>query len=738
VDGGEPGVVTVGGDPAEVTVANTFDAGAITVNKAVDGDGAAYAQGPYEVTLACTFDGDDIEIPGGAAREITDGGSVTYDGLPIGAECTVTESDPNQATSVTIEPETVTVGGEDGTETTVEVSVTNSYDLGGFTVEKVVEGDGADFGTGPFEVSAACTFEGADVEVPGGATRTIEPGGSAIYVGLPVGADCVVTETDDFGATDVQISTPVEGGEPGEVIVPAMGTGPVTVTVTNTYDVGSIEVDKELRGLGSEIYRPGPFEVTLECTFQGEPIEIPGGATRQFVPDDPAVYDGLPVGAECTVTETDTFGATETTMTVDGGEPVDGTSADVVVPPNDADGPATVTVTATNTFRTSPLVVRKTVDGDGAGFAPDMPEPPYTVDSLDEMPYEVTLECTFQGEPIDIPGGAVRKFGPGFPAVYFALEDGAECTVTETATGGATSVTVEPETVTIVEGEQLEVEVTNTYDLGGFTVEKVVDGDGARYGTGPFEVTAECTFEGESIDMAAEGIGGATRTLTPDESAVYDGLPVGADCVVTETDAAGATSTAVSTTVEGGEPGQVVVPAPDADPLTVTVTNTFDVGSVVVDKEVLFEGAAYETGPFEVTLECTFEGEPVDVPGGATREIAGGGSVTYAGLPVGADCVVTETDDGGATSVEVSAVGGGEPGAVTVAAGDPVSVTVTNTLPAAPPEPPAPPAPPEPGPDGGGFLPQTGAGWIGLLVVVAAVLLIGGGLLYRFGARRQE
>ncbi|WP_166844074.1 DUF5979 domain-containing protein [Isoptericola sp. BMS4] len=742
VDGGEPGQVVVGEDPGEVTVTNTFDAGSITVDKAVDGAGAAFAQGPYEVTLACTFDGDDIEIPGGATREITDGGSVTYDGLPIGAECAVTESDPNQATSVSIEPESVTVGGDDGIETTVEVDVTNTYDVGGFTVEKVVEGDGAGFGTGPFEVSAACTFEGADVEIPGGATRTIEPGASVIYVGLPVGADCVVTETDDFGATDVEVSTAVDGGEPGEVIVPATGTGPVTVTVTNTYDVGSIEVDKELEGLGSVVYRPGPFEATVECTFpggpDGEPIEIPGGATRQFMPDDPAVYDGLPVGAECTVTETDDFGATETTMTVEGGEPVEGTSAEVVVPPNDGGDPATVTVTATNTFRTSPLLVRKTVDGDGAGFAPDMPEPPYTVDSLDEIPYEVTLECTFDGQEIPIPGGATRKFGPGFPAAYFALPDGAECVVTETDDGGATSLTVEPGTVTIAEDEQAVVDVTNTYDLGGFTVEKVVDGEGAQYGTGPYEVSAECIFQGEPIDMEAEGIGGATRTVAPGEPAVYEGLPVGADCVVTETDAGGATSSTISTTVDGGEPGQVVVPTADADPATVTVTNTFDVGAVVVDKEVVFEGVAYETGPFEVTLACTFSGEPIDVPGGATREIAAGGTVTYDGLPVGAECVVAETDDGGAVASTVStAVDGGEPGEVVVpaAGADAVTVTVTNTFPT---EPPAPPAPPAPGPDDGGFLPTTGAGLIGLLVVVAAVLLIGGGLLYRFGTRRSR
>lgn len=727
VEGGDPGEAVVGGDPAEVTVTNVFASGAITVDKAVTGDGAPYAQGPYEVTLACTFDGEDLEIPGGATQIITDGATVTYGGLPIGAECTVTESDQNQATSVTIDPESVVVGGEDGTETSVAVDVTNTYDLGQFTVTKDVVGDGADFGTGPFTVEVACTFEGADVEIPGGATRTIEPDGTVTYADLPVGAECDISESDDYGATDVAI-------DPDTVTVPGEGDDPVEVTVTNTYDVGTIEVDKELAGLGTDIYPVGPFEVTLECTFEGEPIEIPGGATREFMPDDPAVYEGLPVGAECTVTETGTFGATETTMTVGDGAPVDGTSADVVVPENDEDGPTSVTVTATNTFRTSPLLVRKTVDGDGAQYAPDMPEPPYTVDSIDELPYEVTLECTFDNgdEAVDVPivAGPTRKFGPGFPAAYFGIPDGSECTVTESDTGSATTVTVSPDMpVVINEDEQAVVDVTNTYDLGEFQVEKVVDGDGAQYGTGPFEVTAECTFEGTPIDMDAEAIGGATRTIAPDEPATYGGLPVGADCVVTETEPGGATSTTVSTTVEDGEPGQVVVPGADADPAVVTVTNTFDVGSVAVEKVADFEGDAYDVGPFEVTLACTFEGADIEVPGGAAREIAAGDTVTYDGLPIGAECVVTETDDGGAASSTVSTVGDGDPGAVTIAA-DATSVTVTNTFDAVPP-------PPSDDGDtgGGGWLPTTGADialWVGL-----AVLLIAAGVI-AVGIRRRH
>ncbi|WP_418275654.1 DUF5979 domain-containing protein [Isoptericola jiangsuensis] len=664
-----------GGGTVEVVATNTFDAGAVEATKTVDGDGAEFAQGPYELTLECTFEGEPIDVPGGATRTVTDGGTVSWGGLPIGAECAVSESDPRQATSVVIDPDTVVVGGADGTTDVVEVSVTNTYDLGSFTVEKVVDGDGAAFGVGPFEVSVTCTFEGAEIAVPGGATQTLTPGGSVTYDGLPVGAECVVAETEDYGATGVEISTSVDGGAPGDVVVPADDADPVTITATNTYDVGTVQVDKETAGLGAILYPVGPFDVTLECTFQGERIEVPGGPVRELEVDAPAVYEGLPVGATCTVTETDDFGATSTTMTVDGGDPVPGTSVDVVVPPNQGGAPSTVTVTAENTFAISPLLVSKVVDGEGAAYGTG--------------PFEVTLECIFQGSPIEVPGGPVREIdvvdGLGV-AVYFGLQDGAECTLAETGQGGATEVTIQPSMVTVSErdpGDPLEIVVTNTFDLGEITVTKVVDGDGAAYGTGPFEVELECTFQGTPIDVP----GGASRPLVGGETVTYSELPVGAECLVTETDAAGATSSTVSTTVDGGAPGEVVVPGTDAGPAEVTVTNEFDLGSFDVTKELTGGAAEFGVGPYEVTAECTFQGEPIDVPGGAVRTFGPGETTTYDELPVGAGCVVTETDAAGATSSTVSTLGeGAGPGEVVVPAAsadaDPVVVTVTNDYPA--------------------------------------------------------
>ncbi|MGF0118620.1 DUF5979 domain-containing protein [Promicromonospora sp. Marseille-Q5078] len=773
-------------DPTTITAINRYDLSSIVIDKevvsdAVDQDGNPVEFGPFDGTVECTFLGEDVYAEGFGPDDpmtfqLEDGESVEFEGLPVGAECTVTETGAGNASSTTITVDQglpghpVTTDGPSTDLTLVgdvvglptnDVTLTNTYDVGAIDLQKVVDGEGADqYGTGPFDIDVVCTFDDGDGTGPQTVyDSTVVLGGAgpldAEIANLPAGAECTITETDDGDAT-------------GSVVVPdtvTVGAGETAeVVITNTFDVGSIEVNKDLAGLGA-LYGPGPFDVELMCTYgedeNGNPVDIaiPGGAEREIDGGSTVTYDGLPVGAECALNETDDFGASSTTISVDGGDPVPGTEVNgIVVPPAQEDGsPTTITVDVTNTFDTAPLVVQKTVDGDGAAFAPDMPdlpEPPESIEDVPDyvaavqeaygdLPYAVTLECTNPetGPVGTIPGGADRRFGPGVPAVYFGLQDEDSCTVTETDAGGATSSTVAPDPVTI-DGDAtiqdpITVDVTNTYDTGSIEVDKVVDGDAAEFVTAPFEVSLACTFEGQDIEVPD----GATRTVTPDEPATYDGLPIGAECVVTETDAAGAASSTVSTTVEDGDPGQVVVPGADADPAVITVTNTFDVGAIAVDKVVDFEGDSYDVGPFEVTLACTFQGQDIEIPGGAAQEIAAGDTVTYEGLPIGAECVVTETDDGGAASSTVSTVAGGDPGAVTVAS-DPAQVTVTNTF-----DPPPPPGGGDnPGGDtgggdngggntGGGWLPTTGADialWVGL-----AVLLVAGGVIL-VGVRRRN
>ncbi|GAA1986706.1 hypothetical protein GCM10009718_25170 [Isoptericola halotolerans] len=286
-----------------------------------------------------------------------------------------------------------------------------------------------------------------------------------------------------------------------------------------------------------------------------------------------------------------------------------------------------------------------------------------------------------------------------------------------------------------IDGEAV-VTVTNTFAAGSLEVEKVVDGEGAElWGTGPFEVSLACTFQGEAIEVP----GGEARDLEPGDTVVYDGLPVDAQCVVTETGTGGATSTAVAAVTDGGEPGAVVVPGPDADLPTVVVTNTFGVGQVVVTKTLAGKGAAEHTGDvLTVELACTrdIDGEQVeiDVPGGAERELSAAGdwSAVYEDLPQGATCTLAETDAGDARSVSVTVAGEtttADPAeqvptsqefVVPVGEGSAVDVGVTNSWDATPGS-----TTPGTGVPGAGSLPRTGADltWAWL----AALMLIGTG-----------
>ncbi|WP_313662613.1 DUF5979 domain-containing protein [Cellulosimicrobium cellulans] len=772
-------------DPVSITATNVYALSSIEISKevvtdAVDQDGNPVPFGPFAVDVACTFLGEDVYADGYDAENpmtaipIEDGETIELTGLPVGSVCTVTESGTGNASSVTITVDQGLPGHPvttDGPTTDVtltpdvlgastnDVRLTNTYDVGAIGLQKVVDGKGGPaYGSGPFTVTVVCTYDD-DGDGPS-APRTVYDGtvvlGGAGPLGaqianLPTGAVCDIEEVDDGGAT-------------GSVVVPetvTVGSGDVAnVVITNTFDVGTIEVDKELDGLGA-LYGPGPFEVTLECTYEDVEILVPGGAVRTFVPGQPAVYEDLPVGSQCMVTETDDFGATEVTVSVDGGEPVDGTSVDVVVPPAAEDGsPTTVTVTVTNAFHTAPLLVEKVVDGDAAGFAPSMPDLPplpelpaepvtpeelaaliaqleefYAQFPLEGIPYRASVSCTFQGAEIEVPGGAVRPFGPGLPGVYFGLPVGAVCTVTETETGGATAVTVEPNPVQVEErvlpAPAQVVTVTNTYDAGSIEVTKVVAGDGAEaFGAGPFTVSAACTFLGEPIEVP----GGAERTISGGEVAVYDGLPVGAECVVTETGTGGASSTTISPSVDGGEPGAATI---GPDPAQVTVTNTFDVGQVVVTKALAGPGASQHRGDeFVVTLACTWEVDGVTtdvvVPGGAERTLSADDDWTavYELVPQGAECTLAETDAGDAEAVTLAVAGTDvtvDPDdatptsdAFTVPTGDAAEVdaTVTNAFRTT----------------GGGSLPPTGAS-VGA-VAVLAILLTGTGALLADARRR--
>ena len=765
---GKTATFTLGADSGSthvnaVAYTNHYTTGPVTITKAVIGPGAdPWGVHTFTLHLECTlanadpttvYSADHVIDKADPVWEVTD--------LPTGATCQVTETATGGASFTFTDPVDGKVAVGDSTPVTIDV--VNVFQLGSIEVTKHLAGDVDEnpaIATGTYTVSLGCTVEvNGDtyvVPIPGGAVRELHgDGDSVVYTGLPTGAACTVDEvSSDPPAQEVSIS-PV-----GPYTVGPSENTPVQVGVTNTYHLGSVRVTKDVTGPGAALYGAGPFDVHLACTVDvggtPTPVTINGGADRTLSSATSLTteYHQLPVGAECTLTETDDGDADSTAMIVDTGgssSTSDGRTAtftivDDTASAGDGSGPGVV-VTARNRFDLGAIAVTKTVSGPGA-------------DRYGAGPFHVHLACTriSNGDTVDvdIPGGADRELdeGNGLSTVYDDLPPGAACTLTETDAAGANGTSL---TITTADGAEvttgttsaefvvgndtadggsgpgLEAALDNRFDVGSLEVVKRVVGAGAdRYGAGPFTVALACTSDATGSVVDVDVPGGAERVLSQGNGyrTTYEELPPGAQCTLTETGTGHADSTSIAVTADGStthtDGTEAAVVIGEGDATEAVVTNTFLAGGIAVVKQVA--GAGASTGArYVVSLSCTrlLDGEftAVAVPDGARRTLSAGTSMRaeWSPLPVGATCTVSEVRDGGAYRTTI------EPGKVTVGAGEVTTVTVVNVF--------------RPtglgpnhaitgGPGGPGGLPNTGSDvppwlpWAALAAVLAGAALV--------------
>ncbi|MFN4001097.1 DUF5979 domain-containing protein [Microcella sp.] len=651
---------------------NRYGVSSFTISKDVIGGGVGqFAPDSFTAALYCeTADGivsfdSDVTVPAD--------GVTTIENLADGSTCTVFERDvalTGADAHRMVDDEGTVIDGVDIVITATEpgrVTLENYYLTGELEVTKSVVGAGAGFGAGPFEVSLACERDGIAVEIVGGATRSVSPGGTVSYTLLPSGAECTLTETDPAGATSsrlldadgAELTDDVASGTSFTVVVDDTvlldDQAQSALEVENTFELASISVSKTVDSAAVDetgaAIEFGPFPIAVDCLFEGSAVYGTGYAAetpmRSSLADGATwTIDGLPNGALCTVTETDTMdaGGTALVVVVDGGDPVsvDDATADVVLGTSSS-------VAITNSYPVGALTLTKAVTGVGA-------------DAWADAPFQLDVVCELDdatGERTVYTGSFTVERGDD-PIQIDDLAVGALCTVTESKTGGASATSIvvdggEPfaglTAGVVIDEITHEVTVTNRFDLGEVSVTKERDGAGWQtWGAGPFEVELTCTRDIDGVEQSIEVPGGAARELSSDTlyRATWTGLPHDAQCEAAETRTAGATSSTIDleSVVVGDEPVGFVV------------TNTFDVGSVRVDKTFAGDAAGvYVQGPFEASLACTLEIDGVvtelDIPGGATRELTdtGGWSARWDEIPAGADCTVTETRTGGATSV---------------------------------------------------------------------------------------
>ena len=411
---------------------------------------------------------------------------------------------------------------------------------------------------------------------------------------------------------------------------------------------GSLVVKKMIAGpaAGSQ----GPVVIHVACTDGVDrsdvsiPAGTPAGATS-------TTYHDIPAGAMCTVTETANGSTTATDVDVKGdGQPVTISSGES----------ATVNITDTYDFVPGSLLVRKTIAGPAAG-----------------QQGAITIHTVCNGKVLT-PDFVILAGTPTgvYTKQYDQIPVGATCTVTETADGHTSAVSVvvvgSGQKVTVPAGDIVEAEISDTYGLvpGQLEVTKTIAGPLAGQ-QGGVVIHTVCTPAANTPDFTIAA--GATGV----QSQIYSGISAGASCVVNET-ANGQTS-AVTVAVKGS-PQTATIPAGGAAVASITDSYGAAPGSLLVTKTIAGALAGHQGA---VTIHVVCNGAAVSpdfvIPAG-TR--AGTVSHSFDGIPAGSVCTVTETRDGATTTVRATVSGSGEK--ATVPAGKVVPVSLMDVYQATP------------------------------------------------------
>ena len=705
---GEEGTIA-DGTTAEATFTNTRNVGGLTVTKKTAGNGLEEpgVRTTFDITVTLTpkagvnlvgtvngtalpADGTVTEGVWSKTFTLAADESVTFTGLPEGTTYTVSEEDYTaQGFVTTITPQTGSIEVEDGaTEApTVDVTVTNTRNVGGLTIAKAVTGSGSsasDTFTFRFELENETvnvdgtyniTYSGeanqpTTLVVSGGTAQITLHGGQTAFIdGIPLGTTYTVTELASDGTDAVKDATDANGyvlttdnGQTGTI---ASTEGAYQASFNNDRKVGSLTVTKETEGSGLEEGYPNTHEtyaitvnftaptgVTLTGTWTQGANNGNVAATQTFelASDESVVFTGLPAGTTYTISEAD--------YTSDGYEVAVISPTTGTIPGEE--GANSVAATVTNERNTGSLSVEKIVEGTGAeaekefAFTLQLTNAGVTLEGA----YPADINGTDTTVAVDASGKATFKLKDGETITINGIPDGTTYEVLEqdySANGYETTSTLD--SGEIIDGETAQAKFTNHRDVGSLKITKEVAGNGedAPNALTEFEVTVELTppqgvtlvgtwEQGEeSGNVAASN----TFTLTDGESVELTGLPTGTSYTITEADyAANGYITDIDTAS-----GEITDGA-----LRATVLNTMNVGDLSVLKTVNGSGAETDRefsftltliNEAGVTVDNTYETSEgtLTVTGGkATFSLKGGESLSIYGIPEGTDYTVTEAD----------------------------------------------------------------------------------------------
>lgn len=479
--------------------------------------------------------------------------------------------------------------GDDFTNLTLDMAFVPAVS---FKVSKVVDGPAASYGVGPFQIQVACTFNEQDA--PGYPKTLTFNGAGEQTLTAPLGSKCTASETGTGNATSVAIA-------PRDGITLDDEDGEFALTVTNTFEVGSLKIAKRVEGAGAGIAQTGrTYTFTVACVFNGRDVPV---QTVTLTDDGSGTLTseeitGLPVGATCTITETSAGGADTTPQPLQ-----------VVI---DSD-PETVQEVGpfVNEFSAGTLDIAKSLDGDAKDDA-FLLDQQYTLDLVCQVAEGVDY---FRGSVTLKPGAAQPVTVGDAPLL---LPVGARCWIDgESVDQGAKAASFNfdgYDNSAIVVAQQdsaetqtLELTATNTFDQTTLTVSKKVVGPGTGKAY-DFELACTYPVQGENgvEDVEYPLADGDAKFSLKDGQTKTVTVPAGVSCKVVETNVPdGATVTIEDSdgTTEGGVTDGEVTELEGAENF-VQVTNTFPnpplkntggelpVGALLAGAGLLVAGAA--------------------------------------------------------------------------------------------------------------------------------------------------
>ncbi|MFF3064572.1 DUF5979 domain-containing protein [Oerskovia sp. NPDC057915] len=663
-----PASLTIVADESStVTLTNTAQEaqrGGFSMSKDVVGEAAGQVPAGTEFTVRFSYDLEGVPTSGtltvSADGTVVDGPQnlragtvVTFEEIALPAIDGVVWGTP------VFSPATITVGA--GAKTAVTLTNTAlDAPAGGFSLAKALTGtapDGAVPGDTEFQVRYSYDLGGATVT----GTLTVLADGTVVDgpQNLPVGTVVTFTELAPPSVDGVVWGTPVFS--PASITV-ADGENSL-VTVTNTADavvvpLGGFSMAKALTGEAAGRVPAGTeFTATYEYTVDGTTL----GGTLTLLADG-TVVDGpqnLVAGTVVTFTEL----APAHVVGVEWGTPVF-SPASVTIGSGEN---TAVTLTNTADLAVGTFSIKKVVTGPAAGLVPDGTE--FTVQysyDLDGHATVGTLRGLTDGTSVPFPRDLVEGTVVTFEEIALPDVDGVVW---------GTPV-FSPEVLTIGADETAEVTLTNaasTAPAGGFSMAKAVEGETADQVPGGTEFSVRYSYD----------LGGSptsdTLVVRADGTVVNgpQNLPVGTVVTFDEIDLPSLDGVVWGTPVFS--PASVTVA--DGENTAVTLTNTANAepaGGFSLTKVVEGSGASVVPAGTEFTAAYSYalDGQTVT---GTVQVLADGSTVDGPqNLPVGTVVTFTEIDLPAVAGV-VWGTPVFSPAQVTVADGENVAVTLTNT-----------------------------------------------------------